>query len=57
MAGTVAHSAGVTKSQLVGECPYVEVEANGKMISCVLDTGSQVTLVSKAFFYKTFWEY
>ncbi|KAG1933728.1 interleukin-1 receptor accessory protein-like 1-A [Pimephales promelas] len=54
VAGTVAHSAGVTKSQLVGECPYVEVEANGKMISCVLDTGSQVTLVSKAFFIRHF---
>lgn len=55
MAGTVALSAGVTtKSQIVGECPYVEVEANGKMIPCVLDTGSQVTLVSKAFFTRHF---
>lgn len=55
VAGTVAHSAGViTKSQLVGECPRVEVEANGKIISCVLDTGSQVTLVSKAFFTRHF---
>lgn len=51
VAGTVAHSAGVTtKSQIVGDCPHVEVEANGKTIPCVLDTGSQVTLVSKAFF-------
>lgn len=55
MAGTVAHSAGVTtKSQIVGECPRVEVEANGKKIPCVLDTGSQVTLVSKTFFTRHF---
>lgn len=40
------------KSSLIGKCPYVDVGVNGQIVPCVLDTGSQVTLFSKAFFLK-----
>lgn len=33
-------------------CPGVEVEVNGKIIRCLLDTGSQVTLFSETLFRK-----
>ena len=35
---------------LIGECPGVEVEVNGQIIPCLLDTGSQVTLMSQTLF-------
>lgn len=35
---------------LIGECPGVEVEINGQPIPCLLDTGSQVTLMSQSLF-------
>lgn len=35
---------------LIGECPGVEVDINGQLISCLLDTGSQVTLMSHSLF-------
>lgn len=37
---------------LIGECPGVEVEVNGQRIPCLLDTGSQVTLMSQSLFNK-----
>lgn len=40
----------VSKPNLVGRCPGVEVEVNGKTIQCLLDTGSQVTLFSESLF-------
>lgn len=42
------------KPALVGDCPLVEVMVQGRSIPCVLDTGSQVTLFSKALFSKYF---
>lgn len=40
------------KSALIGECPYVNVKMNGQCIPFVLDTGSQVTLLSQKLFKK-----
>lgn len=39
-----------SKPALIGTCPGVEVEVNGKLIKCLLDTGSQVTLFSETLF-------
>lgn len=41
-----------SKSILVGECPEVIVKMNGCFITFVLDTGSQVTLLSRSLFAK-----
>ena len=40
------------KSALIGECPNVVVNMNGCPIPFVLDTGSQVTLLSRSLFRK-----
>ncbi|KAL6104682.1 uncharacterized protein ACO6RY_14356 [Pungitius sinensis] len=54
-------AAGVTSTEgrdaparfaLVGECPEVEVLVQGKLIPCILDTGSQVTLFSQSLFQR-----
>ena len=42
------------KPALVGDCPVVEVMVQGRLIPCILDTGSQVTLFSKALFQRHF---
>ena len=43
-------SASSLQPALIGECPGVEVEINGQPIPCLLDTSSQVTLMSETFF-------
>lgn len=47
-------AAAPSKPSFIGECPAVEVTAEGVTIPCLLDTGSQVTLFSEAFFKKHF---
>lgn len=41
-----------TRSALVGESPEVEVRIQGKQIPCIIDTGSQVTLLSRGLFQR-----
>lgn len=43
-------SAPSLRPALVGESPGVEVEINGQLIPCLLDTSSQVTLMSQRLF-------
>lgn len=40
------------KSALIGECPNVFITMNGNAVPFVLDTGSQVTLLTKSMFKK-----
>ncbi|XP_062380954.1 uncharacterized protein LOC134069109 [Sardina pilchardus] len=40
------------REALVGDSPLVQVLAAGRPVSCIIDTGSQVTLFSKALFEK-----
>lgn len=47
-------AAAPSKPSFIGECPAVEVTAEGVTIPCLLDTGSQVTLFSETFFKKHF---
>ncbi|KAJ8375238.1 hypothetical protein SKAU_G00058180 [Synaphobranchus kaupii] len=37
----------LTRPAIVGECPEVEIRVQVKLIPCILDTGSQVTLISQ----------
>lgn len=32
---------------IVGECPMVQAKFNGVVLSCLVDTGSQVTTIAK----------
>ncbi|KAL2102030.1 hypothetical protein ACEWY4_003791 [Coilia grayii] len=41
---------GPMRAALVGESPEVEVHIQGKRIPCIIDTGSQVTLLSRGLF-------
>lgn len=41
---------------MVGRCPEIEVTVQGKTIPCILDTGSQVTLMSQTLFQRHFGE-
>lgn len=43
-----------SKSAFVGECPDVVIKINGCSIPFVMDTGSQVTLLSRSLFRKYF---
>ena len=42
---------------LIGQCPYVEVEMGGVIMTGLLDTGSQTTLIRHSVFTKHFPEY
>ena len=35
----------------VGTCPVVEIKIGGVVASCLLDTGSQVSIISEGFFF------
>lgn len=41
---------GPMRAALVGESPEVEVHIQGKLVPCIIDTGSQVTLLSRGLF-------
>lgn len=38
----------------VGECRPVEVKLQGVSVTCLLDSGSQVSMISESFFQKAF---
>lgn len=38
----------VPRDALIGQCPVVPVHINGHVVNCLVDTGSQVTLLSKS---------
>lgn len=40
--GSCYSSAIDTLPQLVGQCPVVQISMGGKMVACLLDTGSMV---------------
>lgn len=39
---------------MVGQCPIVEVLVQGRIVPCIIDTGSQVTLFSQSLFQRHF---
>lgn len=42
----------VLLQRAVGTCPVVEIKVRGVPISCLLDTGSQVSTITEKFFYE-----
>lgn len=52
MAEDIGREESPREASVVGTCPRVEVEASGVKLSCMLDTGSQVTMFSDSFFQK-----
>lgn len=39
---------------LIGQCPVVQVEMGGKVVACLLDTGSMVSTITEHFFWENF---
>lgn len=50
----VSEQSTVPPSGLVGECPMIQVSMDGIEVSCLLDTGSQVSMIRQDWFEKHF---